>query len=236
MFMSKSKWKHPNAQKHAVFSKILITQDEDPAEFQQLLDDLAEEWRPDGPAEEDAVLDLAKAFWRKRRLQKYLTFEGQKNQRNPDHQSYDERVGLTMFMVFLELTDQITPKEIFHYGANYLRKDQIDHFRDKFQPEKFESTSEWAKAILEEINSRWLPMYTNLYSIDSLTSVKSAATFWGDLFEREIALDERLNGMIDRVVKRLVHIKTMKQILGRARNEPKGDVIRLPLQTPPTVE
>jgi hypothetical protein len=226
-----TKWKHPNAQKHAVFGKVLITQDEDPLEFQQLLDELAEEWQPGGPAEEDAVLDLAKAFWRKRRLQKYLTFEGQKNQRNPNHQSYDERVGLTMFMVFLELSDQITPKEIFQYGANYLRKDQIDHFRAAFQPEKFESPSEWAKAIIEEINSNWLPNYTKLYSIDFHKSVKAAATFWGDLFEREIALDERLNGMIDRTVKRLVHIKTMKQVLGRAPNEPTGDVIRLPLQT-----
>jgi hypothetical protein len=45
---------------------------------------------------------------------------------------------------------------------------------------------------------------------------QSAKAYSGDLFNQELALDERLDAMIDRAVKRLIQIKAMKQMLGAA--------------------
>jgi len=45
---------------------------------------------------------------------------------------------------------------------------------------------------------------------------RSAATFSDDVFNQEIALDQRIDAMIDRAVKRLIQIKAMKQMLGQS--------------------
>jgi hypothetical protein len=47
----------------------------------------------------------------------------------------------------------------------------------------------------------------------------SARNFSGDLFKQELALDERLDAMIDRAVKRLIQTKAMKQMLGQTSTE-----------------
>jgi hypothetical protein len=65
--MSKLKWKHPNAQKHAVFSKFLILPGENPREFDKLMDELAGEWKPEGKTEHDALFEIGKGIWLKRR-------------------------------------------------------------------------------------------------------------------------------------------------------------------------
>jgi len=41
----------------------------------------------------------------------------------------------------------------------------------------------------------------------------SAATLSDELFKQELVLDERLDAMIDRAVKRLMQIKAVKQML-----------------------
>jgi hypothetical protein len=73
-----------------------------------------------------------------------------------------------------------------------------------------------------------LPLYDSFYSDElHLGLMHAAATFSGDLFERAIAIDERLNAMIDCATKRLIQIKAMKQMLGHAPKPPKGEVVKL---------
>jgi hypothetical protein len=50
---------------------------------------------------------------------------------------------------------------------------------------------------------------------------QSSATVWGDLFKEELMLDERLDAMIDRALKRLIHAKAMKQMLRQTVIEAK---------------
>jgi hypothetical protein len=66
--------------------------------------------------------------------------------------------------------------------------------------------------------------FGDIFCIDEL----GPATFSDNLFDRAIALDERLNAMIDRAIKRLIHIKAMKQMLGHTPKKPKAEVIKLP--------
>jgi len=85
--MSNDKWKRPNALLHGVFSRITILPGEDPEEFEELYSALTEEWAPAGALEEDTVLTIAKAMWRKRRAQKFIQIQVMKNSVDPHHAS-----------------------------------------------------------------------------------------------------------------------------------------------------
>jgi hypothetical protein len=57
-----------NARSHGILSRELLLPSEDPAEFNQLLDELASELRPVGTLEHTLVERIAIAMWRQRRL------------------------------------------------------------------------------------------------------------------------------------------------------------------------
>jgi hypothetical protein len=222
--MTKSKWKHPNAQKHAVFSKFFIIGGEDRRKFQKLVDEIAEEWQPEGTSEHDATFEIAKGIWLKRRFQLFLMVKATRNAANPDHPSYDERLGLAAFLTYAKTS----PDDPFSHGSHFLRKEQLRSLMDAYPKTNFKSETEWFAAIEKAITSSLFPIYDAVYSdVETYHALmKSAATFSDDLFDRAIALDERLNAIIDRATKRLIQLKTMKQALGW--NEPKGEVIKLP--------
>ena len=79
-----------NAIKHGAFSSILILPWESVSEFAGLYDDLIDEWKPVGRTEQDAVLSIAKAIWRKRRMQAFLKDELETHSSDPNHVAYDE--------------------------------------------------------------------------------------------------------------------------------------------------
>lgn len=217
--------RRPNACKHGIFAATAILPGEDPQEFARLHSDLIEEWAPVGATEEDAVLSIAKAVWRKRRLQKFLEVQVTRNLGDPNHPSYYETLGLSVFAAAL----QLKPEAAFEdYARDLLRSDRIEYLKKKFPRPSFRSTSEWAEAMISEIRSVLIPgskvedPQAEVYSELNL----SAATVSGDLFKQELALDERLDAMIDRAVKRLIQTKAMKQMLRqtdavRAHDQPK---------------
>ncbi len=224
--------KQPNAQKHGVFAAAAILLGEDRQEFEELHSAVILEWTPDGATEEDAVLTIAKAIWRKRRVQKFLEVQLATNALNPKHPSYDEPLGL------IRLVNHMTaePEDGFEkYAAHCLRPDKIHYLRQKFPRSDFESTSEWAQAVINEISSVLLP--ATLGDLKEMAEVvglsQSAATLSNDLFKQELALDERLDAIIDRAVKRLIQTKAMKQMLTQTSTErvdvqPKRIVARRP--------
>ena len=57
-----------NALKHGLFSRYLLLDDEDPAEYQALLDDLHAELKPLGALEYSLVERIAVTLWRQHRL------------------------------------------------------------------------------------------------------------------------------------------------------------------------
>jgi hypothetical protein len=136
----------------------------------------------------------------------------------------------TFEQFYKELVTLLVP--IHH--ANYLR--------EHCPRQNFESGSAWLRALRHEIASVLLPSFEILVeppesllsrSANFLTpnvgqpaksdagqSVKSDAgqsvkLYSPDVFKRELALDERIDVMIDRAIKRLVQTKAMKQVLGR---------------------
>jgi hypothetical protein len=57
-----------SALRHGAWSQAAVLPGEDLRQFDRLCCELADEWHPSGPAEEDAIFTLAKCMWRKRRL------------------------------------------------------------------------------------------------------------------------------------------------------------------------
>jgi hypothetical protein len=211
--MSATKWKRPNAQKHGVFSATAILPGEDAREFDELHSALIEEWKPVGATEEDAVLTIAKAVWRKRRLQRFIEVQLWTKAVDPNHPSSLETLGLAGLAMLLAAEPETGFKE---YASRYLRKDRINYLEQKVPRSNYKSESEWANAMIGEIKS--LIALPPLLGPEHDRVVKlqySSENLFGDLFKQELALDERLDTMIDRAVKRLIQTKPMKQMLGQ---------------------
>ena len=202
------KSKQPNAQKHGVFAATAILPGESRQEFEELHSAVTQEWTPDGATEEDGVLTIAKGIWRKRRVQKFLEVQLANNALNPKHSSYDERLGLLRLVGHMSAEPEVAFER---YAAWCLRPDKIYYLKQKFPRSDFESTAEWAQAVINEINSVLLPATVidlqgeiDLQGMADFVGLsQSAATLSDDLFKQELALDERLDAIIDRAVKRL---------------------------------
>ena len=148
--MSNQKWKGPNALKHGVFAATAIIPGEDRQEFEELHTSLIQEWQPDGPTEEDAVLDIAKSLWRKRRVQKLLEIQLLRNSFDLNHPAYDEELALEVFAGAVARA----PEKAFEEWTRALRPEKVSQLLEKCPRAKFKTTVEWAAAVVDEINSQ----------------------------------------------------------------------------------
>lgn len=65
-----AKYKHPNALKHGVYATRALIPGENRKEFEELLAELLDEYKPLDPSLRHAVHCLADSMWRLRRLKK----------------------------------------------------------------------------------------------------------------------------------------------------------------------
>jgi hypothetical protein len=208
--MSAGRIRLPNALKHGAFAKVAILPGEDPREFEDLHLGLINEWRPEGPTEEDAVLSIANGIWRKRRLQKFREVQVSRGRLDPRHAAYDE--ALTLCGVYNILADK---PDRFENAITWLSPEKEAHLRNKFPRHKFKSTSEWVQAVQQEIKSVLLPDANGYTDPPLVLLERSSQILSEDDIDNELAVDERIDLMIERAIKRLIQTKTMKQLLER---------------------
>jgi len=214
--------KRPNAEKHGVFSADRTIPGEDPREFEELHSALIDEWKPSGPTEEDAVFSLADLMWRKRRAQYFLQSKLTAITRNPEHHAFDEEAGLPAFIEWM----RADPEAAFEVDARFLIGDTINHLKQRFPRSNYESTSEWAEAVIREIECMLLAstIFDTPSEDDSHVRVEtrgltrhlkflSSLIDSSEWFEEELKVRERLDANVSRVVKFLIQTKTMKQML-----------------------
>jgi hypothetical protein len=232
--MTKQNRRRPNATTHGIFSQQAVLPGEDPEEFEALHADLVAEWLPMGPTEEEAVLSIAHAMWRKRRLQKFLKIRLGQNFLDPNHPSYDEFDALTAFLAALRTGREEAVEAV---EERCLKPDMPKSLLRKFLPSAFPSTAERARAIIADIEKqllaeeqlRQVPGYGR-YGL----MIQTAATYTDEVVDKELTLDARLDAMIERAVKRLVQTKAFKQMLGHPGPAPTPErpesakVLKLP--------
>jgi hypothetical protein len=108
------------------------------------------------------------------------------------------------------------------HAPRLLRPDKIQYLEQKFPRWKFRTVLQWAEALADEIDEITgeipsAPMADTWMAKEAVKGLNlgsllySSETFWGDVFKDELSL-ERLDAMIDRAVKRLMQMKTMKQM------------------------
>jgi hypothetical protein len=160
------KWKPPNAQKHGVFAVNPTIPGEDVREFIEMHSAFIDEWQPSGPTEEDAVFSLADLVWRKRRAQTFLRAKLITGTCDPHSSTFDERRGLNVFIDCM----RSEPETAFErYASIDLRANTISHLKQKFPRSNYQSTSEWAEAVITEIKSVLLPAALHWLSLVMFT-------------------------------------------------------------------
>ena len=210
---------HMNAITHGAFSRILILPWESIAEFAELYDDLIDEWKPVGRTEQDAVLSIAKGIWRKRRMQAFLRNELEKHSCDPNHLAYNEAEMLRVLYLSIE-----TAPDKFETWLSGLPTQKANDLRRKFPRENFQSDSDWVKAVQHEIKSNLLPAAMRSGPVENFVGPSASVLFTDEAIEYDIGIEERIDAMIDRAIKRLVQIKAMKQMLGSSAIENRDQV------------
>lgn len=214
--MRKRTGHHMNAFKHGAFSGILILPWESKAEFDELYDELIAEWQPIGRTEKDAVLSIAKGIWRKRRMQVFLDNELLERSCDPNHKAYDEPGMLVTLYSAVE-----SQPDKYEKWLRGLPAKTVDDLRRKVPRDNFASASEWVKAVQHEITSNLLPASK---SVNHFVGPSASVLFTDEAIEHDIGVEERIDAMIDRAIKRLVQTKAMKQILGASTIENRGQL------------
>jgi hypothetical protein len=233
------------AVKHGAFAKTAILPGEDRREFEELHSALIEEWAPVGPTEEDAVLSIAKGAWRKRRLQKFLHAEMEMGRSDREHPLYDEAQAVRTLLntletgPFLKLMEPV-PDHFEPFAPEHIETairldiesapSYIALVSERMCPrEQFKSASEWL-AKLRQVTSAILWVLEDRGEEPNVLLDRSAKVHTPDVVSHELAVDERIDAMIDRAIKRLVQTKAMKQMLVSA--SPRGGDDQPPKKNP----
>src|SRR5262249_45757282 len=154
---------------------------------------------------------LADLMWRKRRAQYFLQCKLTAITRNPEHHAFDVEKGLTFFIDCM----RAHPERAFEEDAGtFLRVGMINRLKQRFPRSNYESTSEWAEAVITEIECLLLssaifdsPSEDDDYIKVATCGVKKELTFLSSMtdasewLEQDLKLRERLDAAISRVTK-----------------------------------
>lgn len=201
-----------NAMKHGAFSRELILPGESRKEYQVLLAALEKEWTPQGPTEIELVRRLASLYWRLRRLEVY---EQSKMQKGRDAvQLRNEVYPLRRLLQSLgpRLAKATTFKEIEEILVS--NEFSVAFIASKVPQPPADQESKWGPAIAKYLEK--MEIREPLHGIDEYTEIVDPIKI-----ELEILGSNRLQEEIDRTIKRLVQIKTYKQLLPGAHTAGK---------------
>ena len=218
-----AKYKRPNALKHGVYATPALIPGENRQEFEELLAELLDEYKPLGPSLRHAVHCLADSMWRLRRLKKSVQTELYQNSFEPHNPAFDEAWGFAMFIHYL----RTEPETCFdNHAKKYLRRDKIKYLGEKFPPADYESTAEWVNALIGEILSTSVAAKPQFevelgYRADDLEQaarewrtdqqVKGSIVYSRELLEYELKETERLNAMIVKQTRHCAELKAWEE-------------------------
>jgi hypothetical protein len=208
--MSKSRSKR-NAPKHGASAQEVMLWSESYEDYEALRAGLYEEWSPRGKTEEYEVNTLLGLLWRRRRLDRYEQFTMQK--RLSAVRAANRR---SLHFECLRLS---APN-----FSNAKTVEQVEEILSQLSPLYSSTIRSWWPLREGEDPNTWGAKIAS-----GLSALKPPARHMeGDEFIEVVDLDaidqdsariERLDAMIDRTIKRLMQLKTMKQMLGQL--EPK---------------
>ena len=202
--------KKRNALRHGANATEVMLWSERYEDYEQLRAELYLEFFPSGSTEEYLVRTLLDLRWRRRRLDCYdqITMQKQLNEIREDNETSREIEKLAAVASEFEGADSVGKVEVIFSG---LDPGYSDLFRSRWPLEAGTDPVAWATKMRED-----LALLTEKRHEGPDEFVKVCNL---DAFDDDLARIERLDAMIDRTIKRLMQVKTMKQMHGRL--EPK---------------
>jgi hypothetical protein len=211
--MSKSRSKR-NALRHGVYSREPMLPGEKIGDYETLQAELNEEWAPEGASERGLVGRLVALYWRRQRLERYEHLRLQ--------QRLDEIHNKSEVSRHVQNLKNLGPQfggaesvEAVEKILSRLSPLYVDIITGSVPQETFKNSPGWGAAI-----------DTFLSRINPKDQLEGPAMFIAivnpDSFEHEIARSERVDEAIDRTIKRLMQVKTAKQIFPKMRNAIAG--------------
>jgi hypothetical protein len=242
-------FRRPSALKHGGFSKTALFPWEHVEELESLHRSLQDEWKPSGALEEDAVFTILTCIWRKRRIRDKCNrdtlasmqekeFEDITAQPLPFFETSQEK---TMYVlknrpnstgpVVRDKVSQLVGFSSSLYGKldgqfleisiSMMGKEFSSHLKREVPKENYPTTPEWVQAIKREVDDVLLPRVRAEMSSPVNLAAKAAAFITTDRIIEDLMLEERLDGMIDRAIRRLAQGKMMKQVAGLTKDYPE---------------
>ncbi len=203
-----------NALKHGAFAEAILLPEEDPKEFEELLTSVHNEWNPEGATEIDKVNSIAMGLWRKRRFKRYIQIlvAGLGTAERCRKRNFNRVLD-----VLEEIEQAIETGELGAISEGYLSeklRSLGDHIKKAFPRKKYGTDAAWLSAI-----DVWLTDLLQAYLARQSQERTVSQEMSDEVFaDREQSFEERTDAKIDRDIKALGQIKTMKAIgIGRRR-------------------
>ena len=239
--MADKRFRSPSAYKHGGFSKTVLFPWEDADEFEALHQSLQDEWDPSGALEQDAVYTILTCIWRKRRIRDKRNLDTLAALQQKDLDTLS-KMPIPFFDTAREATMHILhsrplssgPKrddgrvsqllgfssslygrldgQFLEFGMSMLGAELKEHLLREVPREKYPTTPEWVQAIKREVDEVLLPRARAQMDSPDYLAAKAAEFITTDRTLEDLTLEERLDAMVDRAMRRLAQMKFMKQI------------------------
>ena len=174
-------------------------------DYEALRDALYAEWTPSGMIEEHKVDTLTKLMWRRRRVEQYWQIQTAKQneliEASNNAADYIEylRTGIEAFQMAVSAEEvDLVLSEMKPVFAAYIES--------KWPREKCEDLAKWGPLIATELEK--LKAEKKIEGADQFVKIVTPM-----LIDAELTMLERLDLAIDRTLKSLMQIKSIKQIL-----------------------
>jgi hypothetical protein len=201
-----------SALKHGAFTEVVILPGEDPNELKELRAALYDEWNPEGPTEIDKVESIAMGMWRKRRFQRYLQKTLGKAVGILDAFLRNDRADYDRLVSVLEHIESGTLTE--DNFSDKLPERWADEITKKSPRNRYDNDAAWLCAVSEIIYE----ILNSLIMIQDGTATLSYEMAIDRFADSEQSVNERIDAKIDKDIKALGQIKTMKAIgIGQRR-------------------
>lgn len=216
-----------NALTHGASAQEVMLWGERYEDYEALRSRAYEEWFPEGLTEEFEVKALIELLWRRRRLDRYEKISTQKrlDQIRSDNARSRHIENLKAFASEFNAADTAEKVIALLSQLSPLYRNTIQ--RD-WPLQDGDDPAQWGSRIASGLSAWKVPVRHE--GADEFLKALDPE----EVFDRSLGRIERLDAMIDRTIKRLVQIKTMKQMYGRLKPKLVTGVTIGPVTEKPT--
>jgi hypothetical protein len=246
--LTDKRFRPPSAYKHGGFSKTVLFPWENADEFDALHRSLQDEWEPSGALEQDAVYTILTCIWRKRRIRDKRNLDTLAALQQKDLETlskmpipfFDTKREATMHILHGRplssgpMRDDGKVSQLLGFSSSLygmldgqflelmigmLGKEFSTHLKREVPKQNYPTTPEWVQAVKREVDEVLLPRARAEMDSPDYLAAKAAEFITTDRILEDLALEERLDAMVDRAMRRLAQMKFMKQISGSSERQ-----------------